>query len=75
MLWHVQYPAYLSENAATLSPADRQRYGEQQAIVESIVAKFEEPGADKTSGGTAEEEAQRKERNGAVVFLVGKVRN
>lgn len=43
-------------------------------IVNSIVAKFEEPGAEVTSGGSAEEEAMRKERNKAVVFLVGKVR-
>jgi hypothetical protein len=39
----------------------------------SIVAKFEEPGAEITSGGTAAEEATRKERSTAVVFLVGKV--
>ncbi|GAA5833993.1 hypothetical protein JCM11251_003585 [Rhodosporidiobolus azoricus] len=69
-----KYPSYLSSNRSTLPAADLARYEKQQVIVQSIVAKFEEPGADKPVGkGTKEEEERREKRTEEVVDLVAKM--
>lgn len=70
----MQYPAYLSAHRATLSAADLERFEKQQQIVGQIVAKFEEPGADKEPPLTDKEEEERQQRLDAVVDLVAKVR-
>ncbi|EPQ51527.1 Pex19 protein, partial [Gloeophyllum trabeum ATCC 11539] len=41
---HDKFPSYLSENAATLSDADKSRYQQQYKCVTKIVQIFEEPG-------------------------------
>lgn len=70
----MQYPAYLSTHRASLSAADLERFEKQQQIVGQIVAKFEEPGADKEPPLTDKEEEERQQRLDAVVDLVAKVR-
>lgn len=69
----MQYPEYLDKNKETLSKEDLDRFTKQQKVVLEIVAKFEEPGADKEGGLTPEEEARRKARANEVVELVAKV--
>lgn len=69
-----QYPAYLSQHASSLEPADRERFEKQHVLVGQIVAKFEEPGADKEPPLSAQEEEERSKRLEDVVDLVAKVR-
>ncbi|KAK4705617.1 peroxin-19, partial [Phenoliferia sp. Uapishka_3] len=67
-----KYPAYLEENAATLDKSELARFKKQQIVVDQIVAKFEEPGADKeTAEGLSESEfAKRRQRQLDVAELV-----
>ncbi|KAI5481644.1 peroxisomal biogenesis factor 19 [Pseudohyphozyma bogoriensis] len=65
-----KYPEYLEKNASTLSEADLTRFKKQQQIVNAIVAKFEEPGADKTENLTPAEEEKAKVRSQQVADLV-----
>ena len=73
MIFGPKYPAYLEANASTLPEADLKRYKEQQQTVIEIVAKFDEPGADKEGPFTEEEEATNAERHADIVALVAKV--
>lgn len=78
-LVRLQYPAYLTAHAASLSTTDRDRYEKQRVIVSQIVAAFEESGADydpatETKESVSPEEAERRaERTERVVELVAKV--
>lgn len=63
----------MTGNAGTLPAADFARFQKQQGIVAQIVAKFDEPGADKEEGLTPAEEERRKARGLEVVDLVAKV--
>lgn len=69
----MQYPAYLTENKASLSADDFDRYTKQSVVVSQIVAKFDEPGADKEGPLSAAEEKVKAERGLEVIELVGKV--
>lgn len=69
-----QYPEYLKQNASTISAEDLERYKKQEEIVIQIVAKFDEPGADKDATAMSPAEEQRqKDRQGEVAELVAKM--
>ncbi|KAM0754616.1 Pex19-domain-containing protein [Meredithblackwellia eburnea MCA 4105] len=69
-----KYPDYLTSNASTLSTEDKDRYQRQLVVVRSIVAKFDEPGAEKDDLEldklTAKEKEDRKRRREEVAELV-----
>ncbi|KAL8286543.1 hypothetical protein RQP46_004560 [Phenoliferia psychrophenolica] len=66
-----KYPAYLKENESTLDVADVARFKKQQSIVDAIVAKFDEPGADVEDANMSEEEqAKQTQRQSEIADLV-----
>lgn len=65
---HTQFPGWLATHSATLAPADRARYTEQQRLVAEIVARFEQPGYSDTDPAARDyiwERMQRMQDQGA----------
>ncbi|BGP14378.1 Peroxisome chaperone and import receptor [Rhodosporidiobolus nylandii] len=68
-----KYPEYLAQHGSSLPSEDLERYKKQEAIVRTIVGKFDEPGADKKPPLSPAEEEQHAKRMDEVVELVAKM--